>query len=96
MVDLLQNEWLVYMRPIYEKESINKKKTSTSVLLGAGGYCCEAAARARVHRDCTVGVVGDGLADTAEEAEWENVMLSPPHLGGGGIAEEAKVRVRGR
>jgi hypothetical protein len=37
-----------------------------------------------VHRDCTVGVVGDGLADTAEEAEWENVMLSPPHLGGGG------------
>jgi hypothetical protein len=93
IVDLLQNEWLACMRPVYEKESINKWKYRRAFSWGASRHYCEAAARVRVHRGYIVGVLGDGPADRGGEAEWENVELSPPHLGSGEVAREAKVRV---
>ena len=90
MVDLLQNEWLARMHPVYEKESINKGKHRRAFSWVASRNCCEAAARVRVHRGYTVGVLGDGPADTGGEVEWK---LSPPHPGSGGVAGEARVRV---
>jgi hypothetical protein len=81
------------MHLVHEKESINKGKHRRAFSWVAGRNCCEAAARVRGHRGYTISVLRDGPADTGGEVEWEDVELSPPHLGSGGVAGEAKVSV---
>ena len=85
---------LACMHQIYEKDIKKQGEYQRASSWCANGNCCEATARATVHRGCIVGGVGDGAADREGEAEWENVVLSPPRTDGV-AARDAKVRARG-
>jgi hypothetical protein len=78
------------MHPIYEKESGNKRNIDELPLGGADGNCCEAAARATLHRGCTVGAVGEGAADRGGRRSRRVLYYRSPKAGIV-AAKEAKV-----